>query len=58
MKFEIIKNSQTIKLVEKLIDELDNLYDDLTYDNDDAEIQCIKSKIKIREEMLKQLGQL
>ena len=30
----------------------------LNYDNDEKETECIKSKIKIREEMLKQLGSL
>ena len=58
MKFEIVKTNKKVDLVEKLIDELDDLYDDLTYDNDEKETECIKAKIKIREEMLKQLGSL
>jgi hypothetical protein len=58
MKFEIVKNNKKVELVKELIDKLDDLYNDLTYDEDEKEIECIKSKIKIREEMLKQLGQL
>jgi hypothetical protein len=58
MKFEIVKTNKKVDLVEKLIDKLDDLYDDLTYGNDEKETECIKSKIKIREEMLKQLGSL
>ena len=58
MKFEIVKTNKKVDLVEKLIDKLDDLYDDLTYDSDEKETECIKAKIKIREEMLKQLGSL
>jgi hypothetical protein len=58
MKFEIVKNNDKVELVKELIDKLDDLYNDLTYDEDEKEIECIKSKIKIREEMLKQLGNL
>lgn len=42
----------------ELIDKLDDLYDDLTYENKEKEIECIKAKIKLREELLKQLGPL
>ena len=58
MKFEIIRTNKKVDLVERLIDKLDDLYDDLTFVNDEKEIECIKSRIKIREEMLKQLGSL
>jgi hypothetical protein len=58
MKIEIVKTNKKVDLVEKLIDKLDVLYDELTYDNDEKETECIKAKIKIREEMLKQLGSL
>ena len=58
MKFEIVKSNKKVELAKELIDKLDDLYDDLTYDNDEKETECIKSKIKIREEMLKQLGSL
>lgn len=58
MKFELIRKNEKIELVKLIIDSLDDLYDDLTYDEDEKEVECIKSKIKIREEMLKQLGSL
>ncbi len=58
MKFEIVRTNKKVNLVEKLIDQLDDLYDDLTCYNDEKETECIKAKIKIREEMLKQLGSL
>ena len=58
MKFEIVKSNKKVELAKELIDKLDDLYDDLTYDNDEKETECIKAKIKIREEMLKQLGSL
>jgi len=58
MKIEIIRNSAKIGLVEKLINSLDDLYDDLEYDNSEKEIECIKAKIKIREDLLKQMGKI
>lgn len=58
MKFELIRKNEKVELVKSIIDSLDDLYDDLTYDEDEKEVECIKSKIKIREEMLKQLGSL
>lgn len=58
MKFEIVRTNKKVELVENLIKQLDYLYDDLSYENDEKEIECIKAKIKIREEMLKQLGTL
>ena len=58
MIFEIIKTNKKVELVKELIHKLDDLYDDLTYDNNEKEIECIKAKIKLREEMLKQLGSL
>ena len=58
MIFEIVKSNKKVELVKELIDKLDDLYDDITYGNDEKETECIKSKIKIREEMLKQLGSL
>ena len=61
MIFEIIKSKKKVgkvELVRELIDKLDDLYDDLTYDNEEKEIECIKAKIKLREELLKQLCSL
>lgn len=61
MIFEIVKSNKKVgklELVRELIDKLDDLYDDLTYDNEEKEIECIKAKIKLREELLKQLGSL
>ena len=36
-------------------EELDELHDDLTYDNDENEIASIKAKITTREDILKKL---
>ena len=58
MIFEIVRSNKKVELAKELIDKLDDLYDDLTYDNDEKETECIKAKIKLREEMLKQLGSL
>jgi hypothetical protein len=58
MKFEIVKSNKKVELVKELIKNLDDLYDELTYNIGEKETECTKSKIKIREEMLKQLGQL
>ena len=57
MTIEFIKSTKDRKmeLVERLVDKLDDLYDDLTYDNDEKETVCIKAKIKLREETIKQL---
>ena len=53
MIFEIVKSNKKVELAKELIDKLDDLYDDLTYDNDEKETESIKAKIKLREEMLK-----
>ena len=45
----------TAELIQQTINELDGLYDDLTYDNDEDEITAIKSKISIREKLLEEL---
>jgi uncharacterized membrane-anchored protein YjiN (DUF445 family) len=58
MKFELIRKNEKVELVKQIINSLDDLYDDLTYDENEKEVECIKSKIKVREEMLKQLGSL
>jgi hypothetical protein len=58
MKFEIVKSNKKVELVKELIDKLDYLYEQLTYEDDVKEIDCIKSKIKLRENMLKQLGNI
>ena len=58
MIFEIVKSNKKVELAKELIEKLDVLYDDLTYDNDEKETESIKAKIKLREEMLKQLGSL
>ena len=34
MIFEIVKSNKKVELAKELIDELDDLYYDLTYDND------------------------
>jgi len=58
MIFKIVKSNKKVELAKKLIDKLDDLYDELTYDNEEKEKECIKAKIKLREELLKQLGSL
>jgi hypothetical protein len=58
MKFEIVKSNKKVELVKEIINKLDDLYDELTCENDEKETECIKAKIKVREEMLKQLGHL
>lgn len=41
--------------ISEIKEELDDLYDDLTYDNDEKEIIAIKAKITLRENLLKEL---
>jgi hypothetical protein len=57
--FDIIKKErrdQRIPFAQSLIEELDSLYDNLTYDeNSPEEVENIKSKIKLREESLRLL---
>jgi hypothetical protein len=55
MIFEILKNNKKVDLVKEIIKDLDDLYDDIIYEDDEKDIECIKSKIKIREEILKNL---
>jgi len=55
MRIEIIKGSKKVELIENLIEKLDDLYDDLIYDTDEKSIECIKSQIKIREDLLNKL---
>jgi len=45
----------TSELIKDTLSELDGLYDDLTYDNDEDEITAIKSKISAREKVLEVL---
>lgn len=45
----------TAELIKETLSELDGLYDDLTYDNDEDEIIAIKSKISAREKILEAL---
>lgn len=60
MKIEIIRGNkdQELKfdLIKELIEKIDDLYDDLTYDISDKEIGKIKSQIKVREELLVRLS--
>lgn len=55
MKIFIHKNDKKVELVENLVRELDDLYDELTYDVEEKELVCIKSKITIRRELLNRL---
>jgi hypothetical protein len=58
MIIEIIRGNKKVKFAREILEKLDSLYDDLTYDNDEKEVECIKSRIKVREELLKQMGDL
>jgi len=59
MKIEIIKGNKEHELkydlIKKLVEKLYSLYDDLTYDNDEKEIESIKNQIKITEQVLNKL---
>lgn len=44
-----------LNYISEIKEELDDLYDDLTYDNDEKEIIAIKQKITLRENLLKEL---
>jgi acyl-CoA synthetase (NDP forming) len=54
MKIRIGKSAK-VSLIENIISSLDDLYDELSYDNNEKEIECIKSKIKIREDFLNKI---
>ena len=60
MRIEIIKGSKEqelkFELIKEVIEKLDDLYDDLTYDKDEKEIEMIKSQIKVREQLLERLS--
>ena len=64
MKFEIVRTNMKVGFAINLIDEIDDLFDDLVREKTTAgsidldEIECIESKIRIRQDMLKQLGGL
>lgn len=52
MKIEFIKRST---IVEKILDDLDSLYEDLDYYSDEqfnVQLDVVKMKIKVREELL------
>lgn len=57
MNITITKNTKKSKysLISDILLDLDELYDDLTYDNNEKETDCINSKIKIKEEVLRNL---
>ena len=56
MRIEIIKGNkeQELKyeLIKEIVDTLDDLYDDLTYDKDEIEMGMSSSQIKMREKLL------
>ena len=60
MRIEIIKGSKEqelkFELIKEIIEKLDDLYDDLTYDKDEKEIEMIKNQIKVREQLLERLS--
>ena len=60
MRIEIIKGSKEqelkFELIKEVVEKLDDLYDDLTYEKNEKEIEMIKSQIKVREELLVRLS--
>ena len=57
MKIEFIKTKEN-KIVEKILDDLDSLYDDLDYYSNEeykAQLETTKMKIKVREELLSRI---
>ena len=59
MTFQIIRSNKKVEFAKQLIKELDDLYFDLEVVGDCKEEEItIKSKIKLRENMLVQLGSL
>lgn len=49
------KNDEKTELVRDILEELDDLRDDLTYDNSPEEKEAILNKIKDREKILEKL---
>lgn len=49
------KSTERMDLINDIKDELDDLHDDLTYDNEEKEILAIKAKITTREQILNNL---
>ena len=54
MKFTFVKvvNDKKVGLIADLVDKLDDLYEELSYNNSAEEVVCINKKIKLREDML------
>ena len=44
-----------LSLIRELIEELDSLYDEETYDPDENEMECISKKIALRNNVLNSL---
>lgn len=44
-----------LSLIRELVEELDSLYDDETYDQDENEMKCISKKIALRNTVLSSL---
>ena len=58
MKIEIVK-TQNNRQVDKILSELDSLYEDLGYYNDEDykdQYESTKLKIKVREELLRRIS--
>jgi predicted AAA+ superfamily ATPase len=53
-EIEITKSEQSelIEAIENLKTEIDNLIDDLTYDNNEKETESIKRRLQVREDLL------
>lgn len=58
MIFKIVRIKEN-KTLEKILDDLDSLYDDLDYysgENYKANLEATKMKIKVREDLLSHYG--
>ena len=58
MKIEIVK-TQNNRQVDKILSELDSLYEDLgyyNYEEDKDQYESTKLKIKVREELLRRIS--
>ena len=58
MKIEIVK-TQNNRQVDKILSELDSLYEDLgyyNYEEDKDQYESTKLKIKVREELLRRMS--
>lgn len=51
------QDDQKYKFLREIVEKLDDLYDDLSYELNEDELVCVKSKIALREKILEKLIQ-